>query len=110
QRLQARPTATDPRPELAQGEPRVERLRPGAVERVVVGAVQPEATELADVPEPQLAAVRELEREPLVRVAREPGRDDEQLACHLEVDRQERAAGELDDALLAPPADGLDAP
>ena len=110
QRLEPRPAAADAGPELAQREPRVQRLRPDAVERVVVRAVQPDPPELADVAEPELAAVVERQREPLVRVGRQRRGHHEQLAGHLEVDGQEGAAGEVEDQLLAAPPDLLDPP
>ena len=50
------------------------------------------------------------ERQALVGVDRQRRRHDEQLPGHLEVDGEERAAGEVDDDLLAAPADGLDPP
>ena len=53
-------------------------------------------------------AVVERQRQPLVRVPRQRRRHHEQLAGHLEVDRQEGAAGEVDDQLLAAPPDRLD--
>ena len=105
QRLQPRPPPADPMAELPQREPRIERLRADVVERVVVGAVQADPAELADVAEPELAAVVEPEREPLVRVARQRGGHDEQLARHLEVDREEGATREVEDELLAPAPD-----
>ena len=108
QRLQAGTPPADALAELAQREARVERLRPDAVERVVVGAVEADPAELADVAEAQLAAVVERQRQPLVRVSRQRGGDHEQLAGHLEVDRQEGAPGQVDDELLAAPPDRLD--
>ena len=57
-----------------------------------VAAVQPDLAELADVAEAQLAAVGELQDEPDVRVLGRVGRDDEQLAGHLQVDGQRRVA------------------
>ena len=110
QRLEPRPAAADPRPERLEREPVVERLRADPVERVVVRDVQPDPPELAHVAEPQLGAVVERERQPLVGVDRQRRRDDEQLPGHLEVDGEERAAREVDDDLLAAPADGLDPP
>ena len=95
-----------------QREPRVERLGADVVERVVVGRVQPDPPELADVAEPDLAAVVEHQGE-RARTG-PPGtrrRHDEQLAGHLEVDGQERAAVEVQDQhVLAAPPDALDAP
>ena len=110
QRLEPCPAAADQAAEHAQREPWVERLRADAVERVVVGEVQPDAAELADVAEPDLASVVQGDGEPLVRVDRHGRRHDEHLAGHLEVDREERAAGEVDDDLLAAPPDRLDPP
>ena len=57
-----------------------------------VAPVQPDLAELADVPEAQLTAVRQLQDEPDVRVLGRVGGHDEQLAGHLEVDRQRGVA------------------
>ena len=83
---------------------------PITVERVVVREVQPDPAELADVAEPELAAVVERQHEPQVRILPCVAGHDEQLAGHLEVDREERAAGQVDDELLAAPPDRLDPP
>ena len=110
ERLEPRPAAADPGPERLEREAVVERLRADPVERVVVREVEPDPPELAHVAEPQLGAVVQRERQPLVGVDRQRRRHDEQLPGHLEVDGEERAAGEVDDDLLAAPADGLDPP
>ena len=88
----------------------VERLRPEVVEGIVVRRVQPDPPELAHVAEADLAAVVEHEGHALVRVDRHARRHDEQLAGHLEVDRQEGAAVEIDQDVLAAPAHALDPP
>ena len=75
-----------------------------------IAPVQPDLAELADVAEADLATVGQLEDEPDVRVLGRVGRHDEQLAGHLEVDRQRGVAGQLDDDELRPPPDGLDPP
>ena len=62
-----------------------------------IAPVQADPAELADVAEADLAAVGELEDEPDVRVHRRLGRDDEQLAGHLEVDGQRGVAGQVHD-------------
>ena len=108
ERLEPAAPGADPLPEDAEREPVVQRLGADVVERVVVGRVQPDAPELADVAEAQLAAVVERQREALVRIQRAGRRHHEQLAGHLEVDREERAGVEVDDHLLAPPPDRLD--
>ena len=71
---------------------------------------RPDLAELADVAEAQLAAVRELQDEPDVRIVGRVGRDHEQLAGHLEVDRERGVARQLDDELLGAPADRQDGP
>ena len=115
----ARPLA-QPAPEVAHRERRVERLRTERREDRAatdlghqlaghrVAAVEADLPELADVAEADLAAVGQLEDQPHVRVLGRLGRDDEQLAGHLQVDRQGRVAGQVDDDLLGAPPDGLD--
>ena len=115
----ARPLA-QPASEVADRERRVERLGPERREDRAaadlghqlaghrVAAVEPDLPELADVAEAHLAAVGQLEDEPHVRVHGCLGRDDEQLAGHLEVDGQGGIAGQVDDDLLGAPPDGLD--
>ena len=71
-----------------------------------VTAIQPDPSELADVPEPELPAVGQLEDEPDVRVFGQVRRHDEQLAGHLEMDRQRGVPAEVDHDLLGPAADG----
>src|SRR5207247_7990409 len=56
--------------------------------RYGVTTIQPDPTELPDVAEAQLAAVVELEHEPDVGILARRRRNDEELARHLEVDRQ----------------------
>ncbi len=63
---------------------------------------------LRDVPEADLAAVAKREAHVDVGIGRRLGRHDEQLAGHLEMDRQGSVAGEIDDHQLRPPADTLD--
>ena len=73
-----------------------------------IAAVQPDLAELADVPEMDLAAVGELEHQPNVGILGRAGRDHEQLAGHLQVDRQRGVARQLHDELLGAPAHGQD--
>ena len=87
QRLEARAPPADPRPPHPEREPRVEWLRPDAVERVVVRAVQPDAPELADVAVAQLSAVGQLEDDPDVRIRHRIGRRHQQRTRHAERDR-----------------------
>ena len=110
QRLEAGPPPAQPCPPCPQREPRVERLGAEVVEGVVVRRVQPDPPELAHVPEADLAAVVEHQGGALVRIHGDAGRHHEQLPGHLEVDRQEGAAVEVDQHVLAAPADALDAP
>ena len=109
ERLEAALPAADPAPKRRHGERVRERLGARLREGIVVrGDVQPHPTELADVAEPDLPAVLELEHESDVRIVRNALAHDEQLAGHLEVDRQEGVAVERDDDLLAAPRDALD--
>ena len=57
-----------------------------------VPPVQADLPELPDVPEAQLAAVGQLEDEADVWILRAVGGDDEELAGHLEMDRQRGVA------------------
>ena len=120
ERLEPPRPAAQPAPEVAHRELAVERLRTerredGAAADLGhqlaghrVASVEPDLPELADVTEAQLATVGELEDQSDVRVLGRVGRDDEQLAGHLQMDGQRRVTRQVDDDLLGAPPDGLD--
>ena len=82
QRLEPAGSSPDPAPEVTHGEGRIERLRSerredrrpadlgDQVAAQRIAAVQPDPAELADVAEPELPAVGQLEDQPDIRVLR----------------------------------------
>ncbi len=121
ERLESPAAAAKPPPEGPQREGGVERLGsvPGeqraAVLRVQDRAAsrvprpEPYPAELADVAEAELAAVVQREAQVDVPVGRGAGRHHEELAGHLEVDRQRGTARQVHDDQLRAPADRVDA-
>ena len=103
ERLQSPLACSESLAEEGQRERVGQWLGPDRRERVVGRDIEADPAELADVAKPDLATIVELEDEPDVWIGEPALPDDEQLAGHLEVDRQERLAGQLDDDLLAPP-------
>ena len=70
------------------------RPRPRPAARGLVAPVQPDPPELAHVAEPQLTAVGQRQNEMDVAILRSAGRDDEELAGHLEMDGQDGRFGQ----------------